>query len=556
MEIFCDFDGTITTKDTLDFIIETYYGKIQQQIFERELLDGKIEHNKQLSEIFINMNHSLNDVLNLIGGFDFVDNTFQNFYWDCIRRNIRFYIISAGFKQVINHFLPYIGSDFIYANDYDDLSNLKPLDKLKIVNSLRTKGKKCVYIGDGASDLHMSGHTDILFVKKDSILEMHCQNNDILYKTFSNFNDIDNILFNQQDKYKLLSPGVVRVSKNVCNALAHQHIFMHRHEQFRLLYDKIDSKLKNLVCQNPNDYITLLVTGSGTSSMDEVINAHVHKDKTLILSNGMFGERWSNIAKFYNPENTFELLNEWGAPFDLNKVGKLIMENSIKNVLVVHCDTSVGILNDIHQIGLFINNINPDITYIVDSVSTFGGIPIDMDASHIHFLVTNPNKALAAHMGVGIIIGRHEKFDQLSIDHSSSYSLNLKKHYDHALHKETCNSVSISCLNALLESLNNSFCSKSAVLDNHERFKKLFNLCYYGIKYNKLLSHEISSPCIITILADNSDKVIEYLLNNNFVVYECKGNLLNKGFQISFYGADGVEKNILKLIEIINSYCV
>ena len=47
---------------------------------------------------------------------------------------------------------------------------------------------------------------------------------------------------------------------------------------------------------------------------------------------------------------------------------------------------------------------------------------------------------------------------------------------------------------------------------------------------------------------------IEYLKEHTFIVYECKGHLLDKGFQISFFGDDGTEENIRKLIQLINSY--
>ena len=574
MEVFCDFDGTITEFDVLDHIIEVFYGKDKQLLFQQELLDGKIEHNKQLSEIFTRMGYSITDIISLLSKKypnGIIEKSFPDFYKLCISKGIKFYIISGGFTQIIEHYLP-IHSTHIYANDFNNLSNLQDLDKVKIVNSLKSSNAKCIYIGDGASDMHMVGNCDILFVKKNSVLENYCIKNNHEYKPFTNFTEISEHLFSKlldqnvhHQKYKLLSPGVVRVPKNVLNALAHQHTFMHRHSQFHELYDQIDKKLGLLVCSEIDKYITLLVTGSGTSSMDEVINTHVHKDKTLFLSNGMFGERWISIAEFYCPSNVYKIVNKWGEPFNMNTIKESIINNGIRHVVVVHCDTSVGILNDIHKIGELIYEINKirsdtldqtlgSITYIVDAVSTFGGIPIDMEKSHINFLVTNPNKALASHMGIGIIIGKHENFNLLKVSDSSSYSLNLKKHYEHALHRETCNTVSISSMMALLESLNSSFQNAYSIENNYSNYKNLFNLCYKKIKYPKLLDESISSPSIITILVNGSDKIINYLYKHGFIVYECKGDLLNKGFQISFYGVDGTEENILHLIDLINTF--
>jgi 2-aminoethylphosphonate-pyruvate transaminase len=332
---------------------------------------------------------------------------------------------------------------------------------------------------------------------------------------------------------------------------------MHRHKEFHELYDDVSNKLKKISTDKPDNYTTLLVTGSGTTSMDEVINAFTN-DNILILSNGMFGERWFEISSFYNTKNIKNVLytikKEWGCPFDLDEIKQSILVNQIKTVVVVHCDTSVGILNDIHRIGIMIEELYENsVNFIVDAVSTFGAIPINMCNSYIDILVTNPNKALASSMGVGIIIGRNTTLNKLK-SNNNSYSLNLKRHYEYALKKETCNTCSITCINALLHSLNTSFNTKNVVSIYHDKYKVLFDMLYNGITYQKLLDYDISSPCIITILHDESKNIIQYLFNNGFIVYECKGHLLNKGFQISLYGFDGNKKNVINIIKLINGF--
>ena len=172
-------------------------------------------------------------------------------------------------------------------------------------------------------------------------------------------------------------------------------------------------------------------------------------------------------------------------------------------------------------------NLNNNITYIVDSVSTVGCIPINMDDSHIDYLVTNPNKALESHMGIGLIIARHDKIKLLDENKCGSYSLNLARHYEYSLNKQVCNSISISSIIGLYTSLKNSFTSKECV-EKNIKFKKLFNIFYDNIKYEKLLDKKISSPCIITILCPKKE-IISFLRENTFIVYECKGHLLDKG---------------------------
>ena len=538
MKIFCDFDGTITNLDLLDVIISHYYGVDKQKEFELDLINNKKEHNEQLYEIFTEIPYTLEENIRIINKIDnVIDLKFRDFYENCKMYNIELYIISGGFKQIIEYYLPYIDNKKIFANDYFNIDKNK-LDKNKIINNIREESGKeelYIYIGDGISDFLVVNNVNTLYAKKNSILESYCKDNKYNCELFKNFNELNKIFFKKFSMYKLLSPGVVRSPSNVLESLSYQHIYMHRQNKFHDLYDLINNNLRKLVCNKIDDFITMIVTGSGTSSMDEVISGHVNKGNTLILSNGMFGERWISIGEFYNKNNLYKLENKWGIPFNIDNILDEIKKNSIESVIVVHCDTSVGILNDIDKIGKAIYDFDNNISYIVDSVSTFGGIPINMDESHIDYLVTNPNKALSSHMGIGLIIARHEKIKLLDPKKCGSYSLNLARHYKYSLNKEVCNSISISSIIGLHTSLKSTFISKEYIIETYNNYKKLFNLIYDNVKYNKLLDRNISSPRIITILCPKPG-IIEYLKEHTFIVYECKGHLLDKGFQISFFG--------------------
>ena len=347
--------------------------------------------------------------------------------------------------------------------------------------------------------------------------------------------------------YKLISPGIVRSDKKILDALSFQHTFMHRDDEFHEMYFEVDEKLKNMVCSKPSDFITLLVTGSGTSSMDEVISAFVGHKKTLFLTNGLFGERWISIGKFYNEENVFVYNSGWGNPFNLDKITSMVETNNIAHVVAVQCDTSVGILNSIYSIGSVIKKVNPGIVFAVDTVSSFGVVDNNMERDNIDILITNPNKAIASHMGIAMIIGRHDVLRKFEVSKCGSYSLNLARHYSLALKGETCNSVSISAINALKMAITNY---------KQNDYELLFNHAYrlgehHG--FRALIDKELSCKAIITFLSDNSGEILNKCKRHGFIVYPCKGHLEDKGFQISFYGVDGTIGNIDKLFEIISS---
>lgn len=553
MIIFSDFDGTISSADMIDTILDDYYGIELRLNNEKEILQGKLENN-YFHELVKNIPYDINKFLDILDNKlnkPIIDCYFEKFYNRCIEEGYEFFVISSGYKQFIHQFLPFIPKEKIYANDICNPN--ENFDKREILKEiLSSRNDSTLYIGDGISDFSIIDMVDILYAKKHSKLEEFCLKQNVNCKLFNNFSELHNDLFHKYERYKLLSPGIVRKSDDVLYSLAHQHTFMHRNEEFHEIYKQVDKGIKGLLTES-DEYITLLVTGSGTTSMDEVINAHINNN-ILILCNGMFGERWESIARFYNKENVYSIKNNWGEPFDILKINNFIKEYNIKTVIVVHCDTSVGILNDIESIGNNIKSINKDITYIVDAVSTFGAIPINLEKFGIDFLVTNPNKALASHMGLGIIVAKHSVIKKIKEEDCRSYSLNLARHYKCALNHETMNSVSISSINGLLTSIKKNFSNKIKINKDYEKYNELFNKMYDEVKYKKLLDKTISSPCIITIMIENSCDIIEYLKHNNFIVYECKGKLYNKGFQVSFYGEDGNTDNISKLIKLINSY--
>jgi len=108
--------------------------------------------------------------------------------------------------------------------------------------------------------------------------------------------------------------------------------------------------------------------------------------KTLFITNGLFGERWEEIGKFYNTNNVYSYNLNWGENIDVSTLLSKIEKHQIQHVIMVHCDTSVGILNDINEIGNEIKKLNENIIFIVDTVSSFGVVDINMEEDKIDIL--------------------------------------------------------------------------------------------------------------------------------------------------------------------------
>lgn len=94
----------------------------------------------------------------------------------------------------------------------------------------------------------------------------------------------------------------------------------------------------------------------------------------------------------------------------MKKVEEILMsDKSITNVAMVHSETTTGIFNPIDKIGALVRIHAPNATFIVDAMSSFGGVPIDFEKCAIDFLVSSANKCIEGVPGFSFIIANKEK---------------------------------------------------------------------------------------------------------------------------------------------------
>ena len=195
--IFSDFDGTITNSDVLDGIITDIYSWEKYKEVETKLLTGELKYEQYLFDMFNNIEYNITNIPN-----NLIDEKFNIFYKWVVESNIDFYIISSGFKKIIQHLTPYINSNLIFANDviidsnnkwtvelYDKKSN-NSINKNNVIKLINNFNYKTIFIGDGLSDFKVMGNVDYLFCKKNSLLHNKCIDEKCPYIEFNDFGDI------------------------------------------------------------------------------------------------------------------------------------------------------------------------------------------------------------------------------------------------------------------------------------------------------------------------------------------------------------------------------
>ena len=207
-------------------------------------------------------------------------------------------------------------------------------------------------------------------------------------------------------KYKLLTPGPLTTTDSVKEQMLFDHCTWD--EDYKKITRDITDKLLDLAHVNKEKYVCTLMQGSGTFGVESVLSSSIGKDeKLLILANGAYGERMTDIAK-HNKINYVMYTQDYNKRHDLNKI-KDILENDkdITHVSIVHSETTSGILNDIEEVGKIIKNYNK--IFIVDAMSSFGGIDIPVEKYDIDFIISSANKCIQGVPGFSFIIAKKEE---------------------------------------------------------------------------------------------------------------------------------------------------
>ena len=143
--------------------------------------------------------------------------------------------------------------------------------------------------------------------------------------------------------------------------------------------------------------------GSGTFSVEAAIGTVVPRNgHVLVPTNGAYCERIAKICKYLNRRLTTHKYAE-DAQVQPADIDRLLTENpSITHVALVHCETSTGILNPLHEIALIVEKHGKGL--IVDAMSSFGALEIDARKTPFDAVVAASGKCLEGVPGMGFVL--------------------------------------------------------------------------------------------------------------------------------------------------------
>jgi 2-aminoethylphosphonate-pyruvate transaminase len=204
----------------------------------------------------------------------------------------------------------------------------------------------------------------------------------------------------------LFTPGPLTTSRTVKQAMLHDAGSWHLefNERVRWIRDQL---LELAELSRADGWVSIPLQGSGTYGIESVFATCVPPGgKVCVLANGAYGERMALMLQRLKISHTVMRAPE-NELHDLTLLDRILSTDpTITHVAAVHCETTTGILNPVEEIGRIVKR--HCCLFMVDAMSSFGAIPIDLESGGIDFLVSSPNKCLEGVPGFSFVITRRE----------------------------------------------------------------------------------------------------------------------------------------------------
>lgn len=355
--------------------------------------------------------------------------------------------------------------------------------------------------------------------------------------------------------YKLLTPGPLTTSRTVKAQMLFDRCTWD--DEYKQITQKIRRQILEIGAVSSKQYTTVLLQGSGSFGVEAVLTTAISQsDKCLIITNGAYGERMVMMADYLGIRYAVYRVDCDRIP-DSEVVRKTLESDpDISHIAMVHCETTTGILNPLEAIAAIACEYSK--TFIVDAMSSFGGVEIKVQQLGIDYLISSANKCIQGVPGFCFVVAKIESLMR-SQGNSKSLALDL---YDQWAHMDqdgkwrfTSPTHAVAAFSQALDELvaegGVSARTQRYQENNHLLRRKLQQL---GIE--AYITENVQSPIITTFLFPDSTfdfkDFYHYVKERGFVLYPGKLTDVDS-FRIGNIG-EIYEEDIHNLCAIIEAY--
>lgn len=343
---------------------------------------------------------------------------------------------------------------------------------------------------------------------------------------------------------RLFVPGPVDVEQDVMKQMQNPMIY-HRGKDFSQLLENCVEKLKKIMYTENYVFIS---TSSSTGLMEAAIRNCVKK-KCLNVATGAFGERWHQIT-LANGKDADMLQIEWGKAATPDIIDDALSKGNYDCITLVHNETSTGVSNPIYDISKVIKR--HDVCFLVDTVSSMGGIKIEVDKLGIDVCLFGSQKALGLPPGLSACSVSEKALTKAETVKNRGYYFDFIVFKKYCLKKQTPSTPAIPQIYALNYKLDKIL--KEGLEKRYQRHRELAEITRDWTKENFALFPEEkyasnTLTCIKNSRKIDIEKLKSELKKRRLLISNGYGKLKEKTFRIAHMG----DRTILELKELLDA---
>ncbi len=323
----------------------------------------------------------------------------------------------------------------------------------------------------------------------------------------------------------LLTPGPLTTALETRAAM--QRDYGSRDAAFIALTRRVRERVVALA-RGEATHVGVPLQGSGTYAVEATLGTLLDATrKTLVLINGAYGKRIERICRLIGrPCDSYETAES--TPPDPAELGqRLRADPSIADVVLVHCETTSGILNPLEAIATTVAAEGRGL--IVDAMSSFGAIPIDLRRTPIDALIASSNKCLEGVPGIGLVLVSRARLEA-SAGKCHSLSLDLHEQWRgfeaNGQWRFTPPTHGLAALDAALDGLD----AEGGVAGRFARYRENCQILLRGMAAlgaAPLLAETLQAPIIVTFRmpadpAFRFERFYDELGRRGFLIYPGK----------------------------------
>ncbi|KQZ79083.1 2-aminoethylphosphonate--pyruvate aminotransferase [Mesorhizobium sp. Root157] len=337
----------------------------------------------------------------------------------------------------------------------------------------------------------------------------------------------------------LLTPGPLTTSYAVKQAMLRD--WGSWDDEFRAMTAEMRRRLLALTGDRKGEFDCVPIQGSGSFCVEAMLGSFVPKDgKILVLANGAYGLRAAQTMQYLGRAHTLIDKGDYLPPRGDEVAAALDADPAITHVIAIHCETSSGILNPVAEISEAVYARGRKL--LVDSMSAFGAIPLDVNDIRYEAMVSSANKCIEGVPGFGFVIARKSELEAAK---GRSHSLALDVHAQWAAMEKTGQwrfTPPTHVVAAFLEALKIHE-AEGGVPARGARYAKNRDVVVAGMRelgFETLLSDRWLSPIIVTFFCPAHEnfafnRFYELMKDKGFIIYPGKLTIVDS-FRVGCIG--------------------